>query len=157
MSITEVTPDSGLRDVERTRLTTPAHRVHAESVIGPVAALLGVVGALLSVIGLWMPAFWGNEAASILSAERFPAAVWWDGALRTPYTQRSGIWDSVWPIAVVAPTLQATPRVWDHELTTQGSTVPPANILVLERLGYTISRRIPVHRTVVYELSRETP
>jgi len=80
-----------------------------------------------------------------------------DVTLRTPYTRRSGIWDSVWPVAAVAPTLQAIPRVWDLELTTPGSTVTPANIVALERLGYTISRRIPVHRTVVYELSRETP
>lgn len=78
MSITEVAPHSGLRDVERTRLTTPAHRARAASVIGPIAALLGVIGALISVIGTWMPAFWGNEAASIMSAERFPSAVWWE-------------------------------------------------------------------------------
>jgi len=80
-----------------------------------------------------------------------------DVTLRTPYTQRSGIWDSVWPIAAVAPSLQSTHTVWDLELTTPGSTAVPANIVALERLGYTISRQIPVHRTVVYELTRETP
>lgn len=80
-----------------------------------------------------------------------------DVTLRTPYTQRSGIWDSVWPIAAIAPALKSTRTVWDLELTTPGSTAVPANIVALERLGYTISRQIPVHRTVVYELIRETP
>ncbi|CAN5143148.1 glycosyltransferase family 39 protein [soil metagenome] len=80
-----------------------------------------------------------------------------DVTLRTPYTQRSGIWDSVWPIAAIAPSLQTTSTVWDLELVTPGSTGIPANIVALERLGYSISRQIPVHRTVVYELTRETP
>lgn len=84
-----------------------------------------------------------------------------DVTLRTVYTQRPGIWDSVWPIAEVAPSLQASLQasvtVWDLELTTPGNTVTPANIVALERLGYTISRQLPVHRTVVYELTRETP
>jgi mannosyltransferase len=79
-----------------------------------------------------------------------------DVTLRTPYTQRSGIWDSVWPIAAVAPSLETTSTVWDLELVTPGSTAIPANIVALERLGYSISRQIPVHRTVVYELTRET-
>ena len=77
--------------------------------------------------------------------------------LRTLCTQRSGIWESLWPIAAIAPALQSTTTVWDLESTTPGSTVTPTNTVALERLGHTISRRIPVHRTVVYELTRETP
>lgn len=61
----------------------------------------------------------------------------------------AGIWDSVYPIASIAPSLAGAP-------TTPTST-GPANIVALERIGYAISRRIPVHRTVVYELTRETP
>ncbi|MES2092615.1 MAG: hypothetical protein V4531_02230 [Actinomycetota bacterium] len=80
-----------------------------------------------------------------------------DVTLRTPYFQRSGIWDSVWPIASVAPPLRLTSTVWDLELATPGSVAPPANVVALEGLGFRISRRIPVHRTVVYELTRETP
>jgi mannosyltransferase len=80
-----------------------------------------------------------------------------DVTLRTPYTERSGIWDSVWPIAAVAPTLRLTSTVWDLELATPGSVATPANVVALERIGFRISRRIPVHRTVVYELTRETP
>ena len=80
-----------------------------------------------------------------------------DVTLRTPYTERSGIWDSVWPIVQIAPSLQGISAVWDIELTTPGSVSPPVNVLALERLGYTISRQIPVHRTIVYKLTRETP
>jgi len=80
-----------------------------------------------------------------------------DVTLRTEYTKRSGIWDSVWPVASVAPLLHSTTRVWDLELTVPGSTATPANIVALENLGYRISGQIPVHRTVVYELTRETP
>ena len=80
-----------------------------------------------------------------------------DVTLRTPYPQRSDIWDSVSPIEEIAPSLNGVSTVWDIELTTSGSVSTPVNVLALERLGYSISRRLPVHRTVVYELSRETP
>ncbi len=80
-----------------------------------------------------------------------------DVTLRTPYFQRSGIWDSVWPIASVAPSLRQASTVWDIELATPGSDAKSVNVVALERLGFRISRRIPVHRTVVYELTRETP
>ena len=35
-----------------------------------VAVLLGVLGTLVSVLGSWTPSLWGDEAASILSANR---------------------------------------------------------------------------------------
>jgi len=34
------------------------------------AALLGLVGFLISAAGSWQPSYWGDEAASVLSAER---------------------------------------------------------------------------------------
>ena len=80
-----------------------------------------------------------------------------DVTLRTPYARRSGIWDSVAPIAEIAPSLTGISTVWDLELTTPGSISTPVNVRALERLGYTIARQLPVHRTVVYELTRETP
>jgi mannosyltransferase len=35
-----------------------------------VAALLGLVAATVSALGSWIPSFWGDEAASVLSANR---------------------------------------------------------------------------------------
>lgn len=35
-----------------------------------VPALLGVLGFVISVTGSWRPSFWGDEAASVMSAER---------------------------------------------------------------------------------------
>ena len=80
-----------------------------------------------------------------------------DVTLRTPYPRRSGIWDSVSPIAQIAPSLNGVSTVWDLELATPGSVSTPVNVLALERLGYSVARQLPVHRTVVYELTRETP
>jgi mannosyltransferase len=79
-----------------------------------------------------------------------------DVTLRTPYPQRSAIWDSEWPVGSVGSSLATTNTVWDLELTTPGSTAIPANVLALEKLGFAVSRTMPVHRTVVYELTRET-
>ena len=35
-----------------------------------LALILGLVGATISFAGSWIPSFWGDEAASVLSAER---------------------------------------------------------------------------------------
>lgn len=43
--------------------------LRARSFTGP-AALLGLLGFLISAAGSWRPSFWGDEAASILSAQR---------------------------------------------------------------------------------------
>ena len=39
---------------------------------GPLlpAALLGLLGILVSAFGSWQPSYWGDEAASVMSAER---------------------------------------------------------------------------------------
>ena len=42
----------------------------------PTAAGLGLVGALVSFLGSWNPSYWGDEAASVLSAERPLATLW---------------------------------------------------------------------------------
>ena len=62
----------------------------------------------------------------------------------------------MWPIVQIAPSLQGISAVWDIELTSPKSVSTPVNVGALEHLGYTISRQIPVHRTIVYKLTRET-
>jgi len=42
----------------------------------PLAVLLGLGGALISFVGSWIPSFWGDEAASVMSAERPLATLW---------------------------------------------------------------------------------
>ena len=37
---------------------------------GGLATLLGLFGILVSVAGSWRPSYWGDEAASVMSAER---------------------------------------------------------------------------------------
>jgi len=51
--------------VESTRPTP----LRAPAFTGP-AALLGLFGFLVSVAGSWIPSYWGDEAASVMSAER---------------------------------------------------------------------------------------
>ncbi|OZB84722.1 MAG: hypothetical protein B7X41_14955, partial [Microbacterium sp. 14-71-5] len=41
-----------------------------------VAAIAGVVGLLAGVAGSWVPSFWGDEAASIMSASRTWPELW---------------------------------------------------------------------------------
>lgn len=41
-----------------------------------IALLAGVVGLLAGVIGSWIPSFWGDEAASIMSASRTWPELW---------------------------------------------------------------------------------
>ena len=79
------------------------------------------------------------------------------GTGRPPLAAPTGRLGADGRVRWTSPTLQGTSTVWDIELTTSGSVSTPVNVLALERLGYSISRRLPVHRTVVYELSRETP
>ena len=185
MSTTEVDTSAPIRGVERPRLTTPARRFRSDAGIGPVAVLLGVIGVALPTESQ-RAEFAEDDGSDLRQAAPVIGSIATAGdvvvfdettrpsrklqlalrlypqyftglagvTLRTPFTQRSGIWDSVWPIALA---LQSTTTVWDLESTTPGSTVSPANIVALERLGYTISHQIPVHRAVAYELTRETP
>jgi mannosyltransferase len=48
-------------DLPRTIANVPVRRT---------AAALGALGALVSMLGSWIPSLWGDEAASLLSAER---------------------------------------------------------------------------------------
>jgi mannosyltransferase len=51
-----------------TRSQTPVPRF--------LALVLGAGGALISFIGSWIPSFWGDEAATVVSAERPLSALW---------------------------------------------------------------------------------
>ena len=64
------------RGGEQPPLTAPRRWLRADAGIGPVAVLLGIIGWLFTFIGSWVPAFWGDEAASIMSAERPLASIW---------------------------------------------------------------------------------
>lgn len=77
-----------------------------------------------------------------------------DVTLATPYTQLPALWDKAATVGRSSGALASKNTVWDLELKAHGT---PANIVELQRLGFTVIREIPVHRTVVYELTRETP
>jgi mannosyltransferase len=49
---------------------TPADQPRAPRSIAIIASALGVLGAVVSFAGSWIPSFWGDEAASVMSAER---------------------------------------------------------------------------------------
>jgi mannosyltransferase len=75
-----------------------------------------------------------------------------DLALKTPYYDTAGLWDTVKPIT--ASDVAGTGTVWAVEFL---GTSTPAGVLRLQQLGYTVTQELPVSRTVVYELTRETP
>lgn len=76
-----------------------------------------------------------------------------DVALVTPFNQGTELWDTVAPLSRVTGRLAGTGTVWAMEMKPSGSSVP-ADVAQLERLGFRVQHEYPVHRTVVYELSR---
>lgn len=78
-----------------------------------------------------------------------------DVELVTPYAQTKSLWDTVAPLDRVAGSLASTNTVWAMEMKPSGIS-QPADVLELESLGYQVQHEYPVHRTVVYELSRST-
>lgn len=77
-----------------------------------------------------------------------------DVTLATPYTQLPALWDEAATVDQSGVALASKHTVWDLELTPHGT---PANIVELQRLGFTVTREVPVHRTVIYELTKGTP
>jgi mannosyltransferase len=53
-----------------TSLPPPAQPPRSPSKIRQIAALLGVIGFAASFAASWIPSFWGDEGASVMSAER---------------------------------------------------------------------------------------
>jgi mannosyltransferase len=78
-----------------------------------------------------------------------------DVALVTPFYQGTELWDTVAPLSRVTGRLASTGRVWAMEMKRSGASVP-ADVAELEQLGFQVQHEYPVHRTVVYELSRTT-
>lgn len=76
-----------------------------------------------------------------------------DVALATSYTKLPGLWDSVKPISHLGPALASTHTVWAVEMSSKNT---PTDVVELEQLGYELTRQMSVHRTTVYELTRET-
>ncbi|WP_349898119.1 glycosyltransferase family 39 protein [Parafrigoribacterium soli] len=77
-----------------------------------------------------------------------------DVGLMTPYAQTTSLWDTVAPVERVADGLASTNTVWAMELKPGAST--PTDVAELQDLGFQVRDQYRVHRTVVYELSRET-
>jgi mannosyltransferase len=79
-----------------------------------------------------------------------------DVALRTPYDERAGIWDTTWPVALVAPALDER-TVWALELPSappDAASAVPDDVRALEESGYRVVDAHLVHRTVVYRLEK---
>jgi mannosyltransferase len=77
-----------------------------------------------------------------------------DVELVTPYPDSPVIWDVVAPIKKVTAKLAKITTVWAAEMKPSGSSLPP-DVLELQQLGFRVTHTYPVHRTTVYELSRE--
>lgn len=78
-----------------------------------------------------------------------------DLALGVPFSDRTGLWDAVFPNAEA---IAATPRlrsVWAVELDAPGG--PPVDIAMLETRGFTVDSSQRIHRTTVYHLTKEQP
>lgn len=58
--------DRAPRPAQRPGESSPARRIP----LGAAAAALGAVGTLVTWLGSWNPSYWGDEAATVLSAER---------------------------------------------------------------------------------------
>jgi mannosyltransferase len=78
-----------------------------------------------------------------------------DVELDSPFDHTTSLWDRVAPIEQVSGRLAGATTVWAMEMK-RGTTVP-ADVIALEDLGFEVRHEYPVHRTTVYELSRETP
>lgn len=73
--------------------------------------------------------------------------------LVTPYWKRAGLWDRVAQLDSLGQPLGHQTVVWAVELRGSSST----DQIVLEKLGFTLERTIPVHRTVIYKFVKESP
>lgn len=75
-----------------------------------------------------------------------------DPQLRTPYDARAGLWDDLATVTAVAPTLHES-TLWLLE--TNGAQTASADLAALRRAGYAIVGQQHVHRTTVYEFTKE--
>lgn len=75
--------------------------------------------------------------------------------LAAPYADNPALWDTVSPLVRVADKLARMTTVWAVEMKPQAA-IQSADVLELERLGFTVQYEYPVHRTTIYELRRST-
>lgn len=80
-----------------------------------------------------------------------------DVALLTPYDQTGGLWDRVAPLTSVRERLAGIVTVWALETTMSDESAANSDLHVLQHDGFSIARKITVHRTIVYEFTRSTP
>lgn len=73
-----------------------------------------------------------------------------DVALLTPYVDRPSLWDAIAPTDSLAPAILRYDTVWVIE---SGAHQPDVDRV--RALGYRVEQTLPVHRTIVYELSKE--
>lgn len=76
-----------------------------------------------------------------------------DVALATPYGDRARLWDRTVPMAQAAASATQSSDIWAVELA--HDTTVPADVALLEDLGYEIASAHLIHRTTVYHLVRE--
>jgi mannosyltransferase len=77
-----------------------------------------------------------------------------DIALKTPYDQRAGLWDTTYAVNDVAPQLATLDRVWVLERKGSPDNLHESDIRSLESDGFSLASTQLVHRTVVYLLVR---
>ena len=70
MTALDQTTTAASVDSRRARLLSLGLLSPARWRLGPTAAIAGVLGAVITWLGSWNPSFWGDEAATILSAQR---------------------------------------------------------------------------------------
>ena len=89
-----------------------AARSTAVSGTARVAAILGAAGALVGVIGSWIPSYWGDEAASVMSANRSWASLANElgtiDAVHGVYYAFLHVWTSVFGSSELATRLPST-------------------------------------------------
>lgn len=75
-----------------------------------------------------------------------------DVALTTPDTERAAIWDDVLPVSELGSRLSGHRVVWAVEVKGSGSP----DLAELQRLGYAIAAHYAAHRTVAYQLVKQS-
>ncbi|WP_295012175.1 glycosyltransferase family 39 protein [uncultured Microbacterium sp.] len=140
---------------------------------------IGVIGALLGVAGSWIPSFWGDEAASVMSASRSWPSLWGmlqhvDG-VHGAYYAFLHVWIGVFgagefavrlPSAIAAGFLAAGTALLagrfggPRAAVTAGliaCLIPRTVLMAAEGRSYAIGSAIAVWLTVLLVLLRERP
>ncbi len=74
--LTPLSPTTVAPAAPRLGATARLHERVRRLPAGPSAAVLGALGALVSWLGSWNPSYWGDEAATVMSAQRPLHTLW---------------------------------------------------------------------------------